>query len=75
MNGSLAYVVTTLGCLVGNYVTGFYLIPTLTVNAIALATAGLLALTAVGALGVKGNPSPGPSPAGGGEKAVRAGFE
>ena len=48
----LVFALGTLGCLVGNYVTGFYLIPTLTVNAIALPTAGLLAVTAVGALAV-----------------------
>jgi len=37
-------------------------------GAFALATAGLLALTAVGALGVGGDPSPGPSPKRGGEE-------
>lgn len=41
----------TLGCLVGNYVTGFYLIPSLTVNGIVTWTTGLLLLLALFTLG------------------------
>ena len=37
---------STLGCLIGNYVTGFYLIPTLTINKLVLASAGALSFTA-----------------------------
>jgi spermidine synthase/MFS family permease len=42
----LVFALGTLGCLVGNYLTGFYLLATLTVNAIVLLTAGLLVATA-----------------------------
>ncbi len=43
----LVFALSTLGCLVGNYVTGFYLIPSLTVNEIVFATAGFLFATAL----------------------------
>jgi spermidine synthase len=42
----LMFALGALGCLVGNYATGFYLIPHLTVNGIVAATAGLLFATA-----------------------------
>jgi spermidine synthase/MFS family permease len=42
----MVFALGTLGCLVGNYATGFYLIPTLTVNGIVAVTAGLLFATA-----------------------------
>ncbi|MDY3562570.1 fused MFS/spermidine synthase [Gemmata sp. JC673] len=42
------FALSTLGCLIGNYVTGFYLIPVLTINALVLAAAGgLFALAGV----------------------------
>ncbi len=41
------------GCLVGNYLTGFVLIPLWPVNTIAFAVAGLMLLAAVLALGVR----------------------
>lgn len=38
----LIFALSTLGCLIGNYVTGFYLIPTFTVDTLVLASAGSL---------------------------------
>ncbi|VTS02318.1 spermidine synthase : Putative membrane protein OS=Myxococcus xanthus (strain DK 1622) GN=MXAN_2295 PE=4 SV=1: MFS_1: Spermine_synth [Gemmata massiliana] len=46
----LIFALSTLGCLVGNYVTGFYLIPTFTVNALVLFSAGALVVLAMVAL-------------------------
>jgi predicted membrane-bound spermidine synthase len=44
----LIFALSTLGCLIGNYVTGFYLIPTFTINTLVAVSAGvLLALAAV----------------------------
>jgi predicted membrane-bound spermidine synthase len=44
----MTFALGTLGCLAGNYLTGFWLIPSLTINAIVLAVAlGLLALAVV----------------------------
>jgi spermidine synthase/MFS family permease len=43
----LIFALGTLGCLAGNYVTGFVLIPHFTINAIVFVTAGLLVGTAV----------------------------
>jgi spermidine synthase len=42
----LTFALGTLGCLVGNYATGFWLIPSLNVNTIVLGVAGGLALLA-----------------------------
>jgi spermidine synthase len=42
----LIFALSTLGCLLGNYLTGFVLIPELAINTIALSVAGLLLLTA-----------------------------
>ena len=42
----VVFALGTLGSLVGNYLTGFYLIPNLTVNGIVIVTAGLLFATA-----------------------------
>ncbi len=51
----LMFALGALGCLVGNYVTGFYLIPHLTVNGIVVVTAGLLFATAgLSLLGMSG---------------------
>lgn len=44
------FALSTLGCLLGNYLTGFVLIPELTINAIVFAVAGLLAVTGAGTL-------------------------
>lgn len=54
----LVFALSTLGCLIGNYVTGWVLIPNLTVNAIVGATAGLLAATAGFAAVFVGKPEP-----------------
>lgn len=43
----MVFALGTLGSLVGNYVTGFYLLPTLTVDGIALATAATLGTVAL----------------------------
>jgi MFS family permease len=44
----LIFALSTLGCLLGNYVTGFYFIPSFTINTLVLVAAGmLLALAAV----------------------------
>jgi predicted membrane-bound spermidine synthase len=44
----LVFALSTLGCLLGNYVTGFYLIPSFTINALVGVSAGvLLALAGV----------------------------
>lgn len=42
----LMFALSTVGCLAGNYLTGFVLIPGLTVNAVVGGVAGLLLLTA-----------------------------
>lgn len=42
----IIFALSTLGCLIGNYVTGFYLIPLFTINALVLASAGALAVLA-----------------------------
>ena len=44
----LIFALSTLGCLLGNYVTGFYLVPMFTINSLVYVAAGLLAATAVG---------------------------
>ncbi len=38
----LIFALSTLGCLMGNYVTGFYLIPTFTINVLVAVSAGVL---------------------------------
>jgi predicted membrane-bound spermidine synthase len=66
----LIFSLSTLGCLIGNYVTGFYLIPTFTINALVVVSAGvLLILAAISLLMVKGQePTPQPAPSREGEK-------
>jgi predicted membrane-bound spermidine synthase len=55
----LIFALSTLGCLIGNYVTGFYLIPTFTINALVGVSAGtLLALAAVSVAVVRAEPTP-----------------
>lgn len=48
----LIFALSTLGCLLGNYVTGFYLVPMFTINSLVYVAAGLLAVTAVGVFAV-----------------------
>ncbi|HEX4610427.1 MAG TPA: fused MFS/spermidine synthase, partial [Urbifossiella sp.] len=53
----LIFALSTLGCLMGNYVTGFYLVPLFTINTLVYAAAGLLAATAAGVwLVLRGDP-------------------
>ena len=55
----LVFALSTLGCLLGNYATGFYLVPAFTINTLVYAAAGaLLALAAGTFLVLRGqNPS------------------
>lgn len=49
------FALSTLGCLIGNYVTGFYLVPTFTLDGLVLVSAGVLfALAAVSAMLIRG---------------------
>src|SRR5207244_687779 len=52
----LIFALSTLGCLLGNYVTGFYLIPAFTIDALVLVAAGSLLALAAGTLAM-GNPA------------------
>ncbi len=49
------FALSTLGCLVGNYLTGFVLIPEFTVNQIVIGTAAVLGVLAAVVLAVKVN--------------------
>lgn len=54
----LVFALSTLGCLLGNYATGFYLIPEFTLDALVLVAAGsLLALAGVTAVVVRVDPA------------------
>jgi predicted membrane-bound spermidine synthase len=53
------FALSTLGCLVGNYVTGFVLIPEFTVNQIAVGTAAVLAAAGAVVLAVRLGPPAG----------------
>ena len=44
----MVFALSTLGCLLGNYVTGFYLIPMFTINTLVLMAAGGLAVLSIG---------------------------
>jgi predicted membrane-bound spermidine synthase len=46
----LVFALSTLGCLLGNYVTGFYLIPAFTINTLVLVAAGTLLVLAAGTM-------------------------
>lgn len=46
----LIFALSTLGCLLGNYVTGFSLIPAFTINTLVLVSAGVLAALAAATL-------------------------
>ena len=64
----LVFALSTLGCLLGNYLTGFYLIPAFTINTLVLVAAGsLLALAGVTAV-VFGSETPPPNPLPPGER-------
>jgi spermidine synthase/MFS family permease len=52
---------STLGCVLGNYVTGFVLIPALAVDHIVFGVAGVLAVTAAVTLGWKATPRSAPA--------------
>ncbi|MCE9566130.1 MAG: fused MFS/spermidine synthase [Planctomycetes bacterium] len=64
----MVFSLSTLGCLLGNYVTGFYLMKTFTVNELVFMSAGLLGVVSLGtflfmkpevpAVAVPGSPSP-----------------
>lgn len=49
----LIFALSTLGCLVGNYVTGFVLVPEFTINQITIGTAAVLGLLAAVVLAVR----------------------
>jgi predicted membrane-bound spermidine synthase len=56
----MMFSLSTLGCLLGNYLTGFYLIPAFFINTLVLLAAGALLLLSVGTYVVlKLDPSPG----------------
>ncbi len=57
----LVFSLGTLGCLLGNYLTGFELIPNLELNWIVAAVAGLLVVTAAAAYAVVRNHPPAPT--------------
>jgi spermidine synthase/MFS family permease len=44
----LIFALSTLGCLIGNYVTGFVLIPAFTINTLVFVAAGALSMLAIG---------------------------
>ncbi|HEY1190942.1 MAG TPA: fused MFS/spermidine synthase [Gemmata sp.] len=54
----LIFALSTLGCLIGNYVTGFYLIPAFFINTLVLASAGALVVLAGVALVMVQQPPP-----------------
>lgn len=61
----MVFALSTLGCLLGNYLTGFVLIPMFTINTLVFVAAGALVVLSLGSVVVMGNPpdSPGSSPA------------
>ncbi|MCU0704254.1 MAG: fused MFS/spermidine synthase [Fimbriiglobus sp.] len=52
----LIFALSTLGCLVGNYLTGFVLVPEFTVNQIVIGTAAVLGMLAAAVLAVRFQP-------------------
>jgi MFS family permease/uncharacterized membrane protein len=46
----MVFALSTMGCLVGNYVTGFYLIPSYMINTLVFVSAGVLAALSLGTL-------------------------
>src|SRR4051812_35125219 len=67
------FALSTLGCLLGNYATGFFLIPAFYINTLVLVSAGILGVLAVGSMllpavpGEPGSQDPSPTPPPGGE--------
>lgn len=60
------FALSSLGCVLGNYLTGFVLIPEMTIDTIVYSVAGLLAVTGVGTLLIGGGTAgdtPAPAPA------------
>jgi spermidine synthase/MFS family permease len=51
----MVFALSTLGCLVGNYLTGFYLIPTFTINTLVVVAAGTLFALSIGSIVVLGS--------------------
>jgi MFS family permease len=69
----LIFALSTLGCLIGNYVTGFYLIPAFTINALVVgAAATLVALACVSLVVVREPGGSAPVPEGTGENTQTA---
>src|SRR5262249_50301322 len=64
----LIFALSTLGCLIGNYFTGFYLIPHFTINTLVLVSVGVLLALACATFLMLQNPSPTPPPTGEGQK-------
>lgn len=58
----MVFALSTLGCLLGNYLTGFVLIPLFTVNALVFVSAGVLAALGAGTFGVLRQPPGGMEP-------------
>jgi predicted membrane-bound spermidine synthase len=71
----LIFALSTLGCLIGNYLTGFYLIPTFTINMLVMASVGVLLVLAVVSLLMVKAQSPPPPPYREGEKEVLEGAQ
>src|SRR4029078_9746579 len=46
----LVFALSTLGCLIGNYLTGYILIPSYTINTLVFVAVGVLIVLAVGTL-------------------------
>ena len=53
----MVFALSTLGCLLGNYATGFILIPSFTINTLVFVSAGSLALLGLASLVLLGNQS------------------
>jgi len=77
----LIFALSTLGCLLGNYLTGFVLIPELPINTIVMMVAGLLFLIALGvvAMGkvdipIQTQDSPGQASVNAGSMSMKAGY-
>ena len=56
----LIFALSTLGCLIGNYVTGFVLIPAFTINTLVFVAAGALSMLAIGTFLFLKDPPPHP---------------
>jgi hypothetical protein len=56
----MVFSLSTLGCLLGNYLTGFVLMKTFPINELVFMSAGVLAVLGVGSLLLLGQPNPTP---------------